>query len=74
MVPAGSVVDQQIAALKPLLDQGDIIVDAGNANYHDSNRRAREAESEVYGFLGIGVSGGEEGARFGPSIMGGGKN
>ena len=73
MVPAGPVVDQQIAALKPLLDEGDIIVDAGNANYHDSNRRAKEAESEVYGYLGIGVSGGEEGARFGPSIMGGGK-
>ena len=51
----------------------DLIIDAGNANYHDTNRRAEEA-LEVKGprFMGIGVSGGEEGARFGPSIMGGG--
>ncbi|MEL6921109.1 MAG: NADP-dependent phosphogluconate dehydrogenase [Pseudomonadota bacterium] len=72
MVPAGSVVDDQIAALKPLLDEGDIIVDGGNANFHDTNRRAQAAESEPYAFFGLGVSGGEEGARFGPSMMAGG--
>lgn len=71
MVPAGDPVDQQIAALRPLLDPDDMIIDAGNANFHDTNRRAQDAGDLP--FLGIGVSGGEEGARFGPSIMGGGK-
>jgi 6-phosphogluconate dehydrogenase len=71
MVPAGEAVDDQIAALRPLLNDDDMIIDAGNANFHDTNRRAREAGDLP--FLGIGVSGGEEGARFGPSIMGGGK-
>ncbi len=71
MVPAGDAVDEQIAALRPLLDADDMIIDAGNANFHDTNRRARAAGDLP--FLGIGVSGGEEGARFGPSIMGGGK-
>ncbi|WP_394152390.1 NADP-dependent phosphogluconate dehydrogenase [Loktanella salsilacus] len=70
MVPAGDAVDQQIAALRPLLDDNDLIIDAGNANFHDTNRRAVAAGDKP--FLGIGVSGGEEGARFGPSIMGGG--
>ena len=70
MVPAGPVVDDQIAALKPLLGPQDLIIDAGNANFHDTNRRAAEASG--YRFLGMGVSGGEEGARHGPSIMGGG--
>lgn len=71
MVPAGDAVDEQIAALRPLLDPDDLIIDAGNANFRDTNRRASEAGELP--FLGIGVSGGEEGARFGPSIMGGGK-
>lgn len=70
MVPAGKPVDDQIAALRPLLDDDDLIIDAGNALFHDTNRRAQEATGP---FLGIGVSGGEEGARFGPSIMGGGQ-
>lgn len=69
MVPAGDVVDAQIEALHPLLGPDDLIIDAGNANFHDTNRRARAATGP---FLGIGVSGGEEGARHGPSIMGGG--
>jgi 6-phosphogluconate dehydrogenase len=69
MVPAGSVVDEQIAALRPLLDPEDLIIDAGNANFNDTNRRARAAGGP---FLGIGVSGGEDGARHGPAIMGGG--
>ncbi|MBS1302873.1 NADP-dependent phosphogluconate dehydrogenase [Loktanella sp. SALINAS62] len=70
MVPAGAPVDQQIAALRPLLADDDLIIDAGNANFHDTNRRATEAGDKP--FLGIGVSGGEDGARHGPSIMGGG--
>jgi 6-phosphogluconate dehydrogenase len=70
MVPAGQPVDDQIAALRPLLDDNDLIIDAGNALFHDTNRRMAEAKGP---FLGIGVSGGEEGARFGPSIMGGGE-
>jgi 6-phosphogluconate dehydrogenase len=70
MVPAGKPVDDMIAALRPLLADDDLIIDAGNANFHDTRRRAAEA-GEIP-FLGIGVSGGEEGARHGPSIMGGG--
>ena len=69
MVPAGPVVDQQIAALRPQLDADDLIIDAGNANFHDTNRRVVESGGP---FLGIGVSGGEDGARHGPAIMGGG--
>ena len=72
MVPAGPIVDKQIEALRPLLDAGDLIIDAGNANFHDTNRRAEAAANAGEAFLGIGVSGGAEGARFGPSIMGGG--
>ncbi|TRW96026.1 NADP-dependent phosphogluconate dehydrogenase [Paracoccus sp. M683] len=69
MVPAGDAVDQQIQALLPLLSKDDLIIDAGNANFNDTNRRMAELPLP---FLGIGVSGGEEGARHGPSIMGGG--
>lgn len=72
MVPAGEIVDQQIEALRPLLDDDDMIIDAGNANFHDTNRRAADAVAAGVPYLGIGVSGGEEGARHGPSIMGGG--
>ncbi len=68
MVPAGPIVDDYISALRALMDADDLIIDAGNANFHDTNRRAAGGEP----FLGIGVSGGEEGARHGPSIMGGG--
>jgi 6-phosphogluconate dehydrogenase len=69
MVPAGQAVDDQIEALKPHLGPDDLLIDAGNANFHDTNRRMRGLDQP---FLGIGVSGGEEGARHGPSIMGGG--
>lgn len=69
MVPAGPAVDQQVAALAPLLGPDDLIIDAGNADFHDTNRRA--AGLPVH-FLGMGVSGGEDGARHGPAIMGGG--
>lgn len=72
MVPAGDPVDAMIAALRPLMGPDGLIVDAGNANFHDTRRRAAEAEAKSHPFLGIGVSGGEEGARHGPSIMGGG--
>jgi len=72
MVKAGAAVDATIEALKPFLDPGDIIIDAGNADFN--NTRAREAALRAEGlqFIGMGVSGGEEGARFGPSIMVGG--
>lgn len=73
MVPAGPVVDDQIAALRPLLGPDDLIIDAGNANFRDTDRRAAEARVKGPHFMGIGVSGGEEGARHGPSIMGGGQ-
>ena len=72
MVPAGEPVDAMIAALRAVLGPEDLIIDAGNANFRDTRRRAAEAEAAGLPFLGIGVSGGEEGARHGPSIMGGG--
>ena len=72
MVPAGRPVDDQIAALVPLLDAGDIIVDAGNSDWQDTARRARALADQGLGFLGLGVSGGAEGARNGPSMMAGG--
>ncbi len=72
MVPAGPVVDDQIAALRPLLGKDDLIIDAGNAEFHDTERRAKAAGAAGTPFIGMGVSGGEEGARHGPSIMGGG--
>ena len=72
MVPAGPVVDSQIAALTPLLGADDLIIDAGNAEFHDTNRRSQAAVNGPQ-FMGIGVSGGEEGARHGPAIMGGGR-
>ncbi len=72
MVRAGEVVDDFINALVPLLDKGDIIIDGGNSNYPDTNRRVQELSAKGIRFVGTGVSGGEEGARFGPSIMPGG--
>lgn len=72
MVKAGSVVDDFIEQLLPLLDKGDIIIDGGNANYQDTNRRTRYLSEKGILFVGMGVSGGEEGARHGPSIMPGG--
>ncbi len=69
MVRAGDVVDKFIDALVPLLDKGDIIIDGGNTNYPDTNRRVAALREKGIHFIGTGVSGGEEGARFGPSIM-----
>lgn len=72
MVQAGEAVDQQIAVLRPLIETGDILMDGGNANFHDSVRRAKALDGSGTLFMGVGVSGGEDGARFGPSIMAGG--
>ena len=72
MVQAGQPVDDFIEQLIPLLEKGDIIIDGGNSNYNDSIRRTAYVESKELLFIGTGVSGGEEGARHGPSIMPGG--
>ena len=72
MVAAGTPVDEQIAALRRKLQPNDIVIDAGNANFHDTVRRFKELEGSGLTFIGMGVSGGEEGARHGPSIMVGG--
>jgi 6-phosphogluconate dehydrogenase len=74
MVKAGQVVDAVIDQLKPLLEAGDIIIDGGNSLFTDSARRVEELEVDGLLFVGSGVSGGEEGARTGPSIMPGGSN
>ena len=72
MIKAGEPVDKMIEALLPLLEEGDIIIDGGNSNYHDTIRRTKYVESKGKLFIGTGVSGGEEGALKGPSIMPGG--
>ena len=72
MVKAGEVVDQFIDLLVPHLETGDIIIDGGNSHFPDSNRRTKSLAEKGILFVGSGVSGGEEGARFGPSIMPGG--
>ncbi len=72
MVKAGSAVDDFITRLIPLLDKGDIIIDGGNSNFHDTIRRTAELEAKGLLFIGTGVSGGEDGALKGPSIMPGG--
>ena len=72
MVKAGAPVDGVIEDLTPLLDEGDIIIDAGNSHFPDTNRRTKECAGRGLRFMGIGVSGGEEGALLGPSIMPGG--
>jgi 6-phosphogluconate dehydrogenase len=72
MVKAGDVVDKTIEQILPHLDKGDIIIDGGNSLFTDSNRRTKELAEKGILFIGTGVSGGEEGARFGPSIMPGG--
>src|SRR5512135_1572411 len=73
MVPAGSPVDSAIAHLEPHLEPGDILIDGGNSFFQDTERRNRELETEGFNFIGTGVSGGEEGALWGPSIMPGGQ-
>ncbi|SDM23159.1 NADP-dependent phosphogluconate dehydrogenase [Siphonobacter aquaeclarae] len=72
LVPAGKAVDSVIAGLEPLLDKGDLIIDSGNSHFTDTNRRVTELQAKGLHFFGMGVSGGEEGARRGPSMMPGG--
>ncbi|MBI4250540.1 decarboxylating NADP(+)-dependent phosphogluconate dehydrogenase [Candidatus Uhrbacteria bacterium] len=72
MVKAGSAVDAVIEELSPLLEKGDIVIDGGNSFFKDTIRRQRYLEKRGLRFIGTGVSGGEEGARLGPSIMPGG--
>jgi 6-phosphogluconate dehydrogenase len=72
LVKAGSAVDDFINKLTPHLEKGDIIIDGGNSHYPDTIRRVTELEAKGLLFVGSGVSGGEEGARYGPSLMPGG--
>jgi 6-phosphogluconate dehydrogenase len=72
MVKAGDTVDQMIDQIVPYLEKGDIIIDGGNSHFPDSNRRTKQLNEKGILFIGTGVSGGEEGARKGPSIMPGG--
>ncbi|QNE38369.1 NADP-dependent phosphogluconate dehydrogenase [Hymenobacter sp. NBH84] len=72
LVPAGKIVDSVISEITPLLDQGDMLIDGGNSYFLDTTRRAQELEVKGLHFFGMGISGGEEGARRGPSMMPGG--
>jgi len=72
LVPAGAVIDSVIENLLPLVEQGDIIIDGGNSHFTDTQRRIEYLQAKGIHFMGIGVSGGEQGARTGPSIMPGG--
>ena len=73
LVKAGAATDAVIQELLPLVDSGDIVVDGGNAKWTDTIRREKELAAQGIRFMGMGVSGGEEGARFGPSLMPGGE-
>ena len=72
MIPSGAPVDDMIAQLQPLLASGDTVIDAGNANFNDTRRRSASLSDTGLHFVGMGVSGGEHGARHGPSMMVGG--
>ncbi len=72
MVKAGGPVDAVIEQISPFLDEGDLLIDGGNSEYHDTERRVAELESKSFGFIGMGVSGGAKGALEGPSMMPGG--
>ncbi|MCR6719296.1 MAG: NAD(P)-binding domain-containing protein [Chitinophagaceae bacterium] len=72
LVPAGRPVDAVIEEISPLLEEGDILIDGGNSYFKDTMRRIRGVENRRFHFMGMGVSGGEKGARTGPSIMPGG--
>lgn len=72
MVPAGAAVDSALAQLSPYLKPGDIVIDGGNSHFLDTERRVREFDTHGIQFVGMGVSGGAEGAKWGPSIMPGG--
>lgn len=72
MIPSGKPMDMMIDAVAPLLDAGDTIIDGGNADFHDTRRRSAALAAQDIHFVGMGVSGGEKGARHGPSMMVGG--
>ncbi len=72
MVPAGKPVDKAIVSIKPFLEKGDILIDGGNSFFTDTERRIRNLEEDGIRFIGMGVSGGEKGALWGPSLMPGG--
>lgn len=72
LVPAGKIVDGVIEELIKLLEKGDIIIDGGNSHFNDTERRYKDLEKKGFHFIGMGVSGGEDGARKGPSMMPGG--
>ncbi len=72
LVPAGKIVDDVLSSLSPFLEKEDIVVDSGNSFYQDTERRVAEMQQLGIHFVGMGISGGEMGARFGPSIMPGG--
>lgn len=72
LVPAGPAVDAVIRDLLPYLEPGDVIIDGGNSHYTDTDRRLKELSGQGFHFLGVGISGGEQGARRGPSLMPGG--
>ena len=68
LVPAGKPVDDVIESLLPLLEKGDIVIDGGNSHYTDTLRRVQYLEKKGFHFMGIGISGGEQGARLQPSV------
>ncbi|EAQ74665.1 MULTISPECIES: NADP-dependent phosphogluconate dehydrogenase [unclassified Synechococcus] len=72
MIKAGSPIDAMIAQISPLLEDGDLLIDGGNSLYTDTERRVKELESQSFGYIGMGVSGGAKGALEGPSMMPGG--
>lgn len=72
MIQAGKPVDLVLEALLPLLDKGDVVIDGGNSWFEDTRRREERAREAGVRFIGVGVSGGEEGARYGPALMPGG--
>jgi 6-phosphogluconate dehydrogenase len=69
LVPAGKIVDEVINELKPFLSDNDLLIDCGNSHFIDTNRRIEQLEKSAIHFMGVGISGGESGARYGPSIM-----
>ena len=74
MIPSGAPMEAMLGAVTPLLAPGDIVIDGGNADFHDTRRRAAELAAQDLHFIGLGVSGGEAGARHGPSMMVGGSD
>jgi 6-phosphogluconate dehydrogenase len=68
LVPAGKIVDEVINELKPFLSENDLLMDCGNSHFTDTNKRNEQLEESAIHFMGVGISGGELGARYGPSI------